>query len=105
MYAASKGSTKGIQDRIAHKQSEFDSLLQLKSQSDILLRSMQELESKLGTLTGGTDAVASVLANWANVFKAINISTLRMQERSEEGGDDEMPDPLVRIATANAAQK
>lgn len=113
MYKASKGasssSTKeGIQQRIAQKEQEYNSLQQLKSQSDTLLRSMQELESKLGTLNGGTEAVASVLANWANVFKAINISTLKMQETrngdGEFGGPDEMPESLVRIATDKAAR-
>lgn len=108
MYKASKGassnSTKeGIQQRIAQKQQEYESLLQLKTQSESLLRSMQDLEGKLGTLNGGTAAVASVLSNWANVFKAINMSTIKMQENQSntEDGDlgQEMPETLVRIST------
>lgn len=113
MYKASKGSgqsstKEGIQQRIAQKQEEYNALQQLKLQSDSLLRSMQDLETKLDTLNGGTEAVASVLANWANVFRAINISTLKMQEKRSAGDDmdgpDEMPEPLVRIATNKAAQ-
>lgn len=111
MYRASKGassssSKEGIQQRIAQKQQEFESLQELKLQSSTLLRSMQELESKLDTLNGGTAAVASVLSNWANVFKAINISTIKMQEAREESeeGDkgEDMPETLVRIATDNS---
>lgn len=111
MYKASKGassnSTKeGIQQRIAQKQQEYESLLQLKTHSESLLRSMQDLEGKLGTLNGGTAAVASVLANWANVFKAINMSTIKMQEKQvtsdtsdEKDLAQEMPETLVRIST------
>lgn len=108
MYKASKGagsnSTKeGIQQRIAQKQQEYESLLQLKLQSESLLRSMQDLEGKLGTLNGGTAAVASVLSNWANVFKAINMSTIKMQENQAVSDErelgEEMPETLVRIST------
>ena len=108
MYKASKGasssSTKeGIQQRIAVKQQEYEALSQLKLQSASLLRSMQDLETKLDTLNGGTQAVASVLANWASVFKAINMSTIRMQEACGDLESDEsaaeMPETLVRIAT------
>lgn len=108
MYRASKGATsssskEGIQQRIAQKQQEYDSLLQLKIQSDILLQSMHGLESKLDTLNGGTAAVASVLSNWASVFKAINVSTVKVQaarEKDQEGTvEDDMPETLVRIST------
>ncbi|CCG82233.1 Putative uncharacterized protein [Taphrina deformans PYCC 5710] len=108
MYRASKGasssgSKEGIQQRIAQKQQEYESLLQLKTQSDSLLRSMQDLETKLDTLNGGTEAVASVLSNWASVFKAINVSTVKMQEARGDGDEsapeNDMPETLVRIST------
>lgn len=116
MYKASKGSSsnstkEGIQQRIAQKQQEFEALSQLKTQSDSLLRSMQDLETKLDTLNSGTETVASVLSNWANVFKAINMSTVKMQEAKEGNGEqessdkvDEMPETLVRIATGKTVQ-
>lgn len=111
IYKANKGasssSTKeGIQQRIAQKEEEHEALSQLKLLSDSLLRSMQDLKTKLETLNDGTATVASVLSNWANVFKAINMSTIRLQQNKEahENNEiteetEEMPETLVRIAT------
>lgn len=103
--SGSSSTKEGIQQRIAQKQQEYESLLQLKAQSGSLLRSMQDLETKLDTLNNGTEAVASVLSNWASVFKAINMSTVRMAESRETDEDEvQMPETLVRIATEKTSQ-
>lgn len=110
----------GIAARIAAKQGEYESLLQLRSQSDALLSGIRQLEAKLATLDGGTAQVAKVLANWANVFRAINVTTIGLARKraeaadaaateedddaAERGGEaekdkpeEEMPETLVRI--------
>ncbi|ODQ51363.1 DASH complex, subunit Dad2 [Saitoella complicata NRRL Y-17804] len=60
--------------RLAEKQREYENLLQLRDLSAGLAAQMEQLEGKLETLTNGTEAVATVLANWQNVFRAINLS-------------------------------
>jgi DASH complex subunit DAD2 len=108
--ANKEGMQQRIQQRIAAKEQEYESLLQLKQHADTLLASMKQLETELSTLSQGTETVASVMANWANVFKAINISTINLQKQQEAQDDEaegvtlqssdttkEMPGTLVRI--------
>ncbi|ORY79933.1 DASH complex subunit Dad2-domain-containing protein [Protomyces lactucae-debilis] len=110
VLATEESKQRRIQQRLAQKQQEYESLLQLKQHADSLLASMQQLETELGSLSQGTETVASVMANWANVFKAINMSTIGLQKQQEEQeageeqtesrtrhSDSEMPETLVRI--------
>jgi DASH complex subunit Dad2 len=75
-----------LTSRIAEKQAEFESLSQLRDLSAGLALQMENLESKLHCLANGTQSifslntridigVAEVLANWDNVFRAINLAT------------------------------
>jgi DASH complex subunit DAD2 len=74
-----------LTSRIAEKQAEFKSLSQLRDLSAGLAAQMESLESKLNCLADGTEGipsyfysdkgVADVLANWQNVFRAINLAT------------------------------
>jgi DASH complex subunit DAD2 len=75
-----------LTSRIAEKQAEFESLSQLRDLSTTLATQMENLESKLHCLADGTESialrtrvlisgVAEVLANWQNVFRAINLAT------------------------------
>ncbi|GAO48270.1 hypothetical protein G7K_2449-t1 [Saitoella complicata NRRL Y-17804] len=95
--------------RLAEKQREYENLLQLRDLSAGLAAQMEQLEGKLETLTNGTEAVATVLANWQNVFRAINLSAARLgkQDPPEEEEEEEektrpeeapeLPETLVRI--------
>lgn len=75
--------------RVAQKRTELSSLLQLRDLSAQLASQMSELETKLSTLSDGTEAVAEVLANWGRVLGAIRMAA---------GGVGELPETLVRVA-------
>ncbi|GES65105.1 DASH complex subunit DAD2 [Aspergillus terreus] len=90
--------------RIAAKKTELENLKQLRDMSATLAMQMQALETKIGTLKDGTEAVACVLANWDNVLRAISMaSTKAAAIQGPEGHMPEqsqaplMPATLVRI--------
>jgi DASH complex subunit DAD2 len=75
-----------LTSRIAEKQAEYENLSQLRDLSASLAAQMESLEAKLNCLADGTEStkchleksnigVADVLANWQNVFRAINLAT------------------------------
>lgn len=61
--------------KIQEKKREYENLSQLREFSAKLVTQMEQLEKKMDILVGGTDVVASVLENWQNVFRTINISS------------------------------
>ena len=106
-----------LTSRIAEKQAEYESLSQLRDLSAGLATQMESLESKLNCLADGTEGipsyfysdkgVADVLANWQNVFRAINLATgisqdmeLMIVKLGSLGGDEDrnLPEILVRIS-------
>lgn len=98
---SSSGGNAALVTRIQEKQKELENLLQMKELSATLAEQMVDLESKLETLADGTDGVAKVLANWQNVFRAINLATAKLHT-PEEAGDAEpssYPERLVRLPT------
>jgi DASH complex subunit DAD2 len=73
-----------VGSRIAEKQAEYESLSQLRDLSASLATQMEVLEARLNRLADGTESiflhpsnpgVSSVLSNWENVFRAINLAT------------------------------
>ena len=63
---------------------------------------MAQLEEKLSTLSDGTEAVATVLGNWHNVLRAINMASAKLPQPRERVGNEEVEEPplpqtLVRI--------
>ncbi|KAK6351760.1 hypothetical protein TWF718_004906 [Orbilia javanica] len=103
--------------RINEKKIELENLKQLRDLSANLAKQLRELEAKLGTLSDGTEVVATVLANWHNVLRAISLASAHLQQAPKlpEGtstGEDKMdeddkeahekqtyPEMLVRIPT------
>ncbi|EAW07955.1 DASH complex subunit DAD2 [Aspergillus clavatus NRRL 1] len=95
--------------RIESKKAELANLKQLREMSDVLSKQMQALETKIGTLKDGTEAVACVLANWDNVLRAINMASSKTadlksstehslsQTDSDKAIDRNLPATLVRI--------
>ncbi|KAJ6264336.1 hypothetical protein Dda_0481 [Drechslerella dactyloides] len=104
-------------NRINEKKIELENLKQLRDLSAGLARQLKELEEKLGTLTNGTEVVATVLANWHNVLRAISLASAHLpvpkestagDQEAEEGEgshappkqqDTGYPEMLVRIPT------
>lgn len=64
-----------LQARITEKKAELENLKQLRDLSAGLADQMQQLETKLSTLSNGTQAVAEVLGNWHNVLRAIYMAS------------------------------
>ncbi|CCJ30936.1 unnamed protein product [Pneumocystis jirovecii] len=90
--------------KIREKKYEYENLLQLKELSAKLVIQMEQLEKKMETLVGGTEAVASVLENWQNVFRIINIASGAEKSKkavSSTEDDIDMPETLVRIPISN----
>ncbi|EGX44731.1 hypothetical protein AOL_s00188g69 [Orbilia oligospora ATCC 24927] len=103
--------------RINEKKIELENLKQLRDLSANLAKQLRELEAKLGTLSDGSEVVATVLANWHNVLRAISLASAHLQqppkqpeetdmdEDKMDEGDEETqgkqvyPEMLVRIPT------
>ncbi|EYE92573.1 DASH complex subunit DAD2 [Aspergillus ruber CBS 135680] len=106
-HAISQQQSSALAIRIASKKAELENLRHLRDLSAILATQMQTLESKIGTLNDGTEAVACVLANWDNVLRAISMASSKAVDlkdsavSSEDVGDNQaetpLPATLVRI--------
>lgn len=106
-HAISQQQSSALAIRIASKKAELENLRHLRDLSAILATQMQTLESKIGTLNDGTEAVACVLANWDNVLRAISMASSKAvdlkdpADSSEDIGDSQaetpLPATLVRI--------
>jgi DASH complex subunit DAD2 len=72
---SSSAHSSALQSRIAEKKQELASLKELQALSAGLADQMEQLELKLGTLSDGTEAVATVLSNWGNVLRAIGMAS------------------------------
>lgn len=66
-----------LQARVKEKQAELNSLKELQALSASVADQMQMLEDKLSTLADGTEAVATVLANWHSVLRAIHMASCK----------------------------
>ena len=64
--------------RVAEKKAELNSLRELQALSASVADQMQMLEEKLSTLADGTEAVATVLANWHSVLRAIHLASCKL---------------------------
>lgn len=106
-HAISQQQSSALAIRIASKKAELENLRHLRDLSAILATQMQTLESKIGTLNDGTEAVACVLANWDNVLRAISMASSKAvdlkdpADSSDDIGDSQaetpLPATLVRI--------
>ncbi|OLL22428.1 DASH complex subunit DAD2 [Neolecta irregularis DAH-3] len=75
---SSSPAVQALQAKILGKQREYENLLHLKDLSVGLASQMEQLNLKIDTLSLGTDAIADVLSGWSNVFRAINLSTCKI---------------------------
>ncbi|KIW77097.1 hypothetical protein Z517_09543 [Fonsecaea pedrosoi CBS 271.37] len=67
-----------LQARIASKRAELENLRQLRDLSAHLTAQLEQLETKLGSLRDGAQAVALVLANWENVLQVIGMAAMKV---------------------------
>ncbi|CAH0032146.1 unnamed protein product [Clonostachys rhizophaga] len=96
--------------RIEEKKAELAHLQELKELSAAVATQMEALEQKLSTLSDGTEAVATVLGNWHNVLRAINMASTKLatppSNPATEGDSQQrpqaLPQTLVRIPTEHA---
>jgi len=97
-----------LQARVNEKRAELESLRQLRDLSAAVSSQMEALQQKLATLSNGTEAIATVVANWHNVLRAINMASSKLPKpRSEDQSESEeaclaLPQTLVRIPTEHA---
>lgn len=71
----SASQSQALQTRIQEKRNELENLIALRELSSNLASQMEQLEGKLATLADGTQAVATVLANWHTVLGAISMAS------------------------------
>lgn len=108
----STGQSSALQARINEKKAELENLRELRDLSAAVANQMEALETKLSTLSDGTEAIATVLGNWHNVLRAINMASAKIpkpREPTDDQGeplDEEqtiaLPQTLVRIPTEHA---
>lgn len=107
MFAQTSGQSGALQARIEEKKAELENLKELRDLSAAVANQMEALELKLSTLSDGTEAIATVMSNWHNVLRAINMASTKIpkpREAAEDQGDNSVPLPqtLVRIPTEHA---
>ncbi|KAL1304616.1 hypothetical protein AAFC00_003583 [Neodothiora populina] len=101
--SSSNPQSSALQQRINEKRAELDNLQRLRDLSAGLAGQMEQLETKLSSLSDGTEAVAAVLSNWHTVLRAIHMASASMPqppaERDPEQNADTpaLPQTLVRI--------
>ncbi|KAK8129566.1 hypothetical protein PG999_001946 [Apiospora kogelbergensis] len=106
--AQSTGQSAALLSRINEKKAELENLKELRDLSAAVANEMEALETKLSTLSDGTEAIATVLNNWHNVLRAINMASAKIpkpNENKEAASDEEttpLPQTLVRIPTEHA---
>ncbi|KAG9256322.1 DASH complex subunit Dad2-domain-containing protein [Emericellopsis atlantica] len=108
--AGSSAQSPALLARIEEKKAELAHLKELQELSGAVATQMENLEQKLSTLSDGTEAIATVMGNWHNVLRAINMaSSTKMPGQtgvpSDETTDDAavaLPQTLVRIPTEHA---
>ncbi|KEZ42762.1 hypothetical protein SAPIO_CDS6049 [Scedosporium apiospermum] len=93
------GPSPALVARIEEKKAELENLKQLRDLSAAVAGQMEALEQKLSTLSDGTEAIATVMSNWHNVLRAINMASTKP---SGDGDTPQLPQTLVRIPTEHA---
>ncbi|POR34590.1 DASH complex subunit DAD2 [Tolypocladium paradoxum] len=93
--------------RIEEKKAELEHLKELRDLSAAVATQMEALEKKVSTLSDGTEAIATVMGNWHNVLRAINMASAKFAKPSGDAAtEDEPSEPLpltlVRIPTEHA---
>ncbi|KAI1766626.1 DASH complex subunit Dad2-domain-containing protein [Hypoxylon sp. FL1150] len=95
--------------RVNEKKAELENLKELRDLSAAVANQMEALEQKLATLSDGTEAIATVVGNWHNVLRAINMASAKIPnpKNSDESTKAEevalpLPQTLVRIPTEHA---
>ncbi|EGS23541.1 uncharacterized protein CTHT_0002350 [Thermochaetoides thermophila DSM 1495] len=102
--APPQGQSPALLARVNEKKAELENLKELRDLSAAVAAQMEALEQKLSTLSSGTEAIATVLANWHNVLRAISMASAKIPEPKEETEENTVPLPqtLVRIPTEHA---
>ncbi|KAL2755124.1 hypothetical protein ACRALDRAFT_2087217, partial [Sodiomyces alcalophilus JCM 7366] len=109
----STGPSPALVARIQEKKAELENLEQLRDLSAAVATQMESLEKQLSTLSDGTEAIATVIGNWHNVLRAINMASGTIPKpkisETEQGPTEEatmtapLPQTLVRIPTEHVA--
>ncbi|KAI1376181.1 DASH complex subunit Dad2-domain-containing protein [Hypoxylon crocopeplum] len=108
--AQSTGQSPALVARVNEKKAELENLKELRDLSAAVANQMEALEQKLATLSDGTEAIATVVGNWHNVLRAINMASAKIpspqnaDETQPKAQEDSLPLPqtLVRIPTEHA---
>ncbi|KAH8714225.1 DASH complex subunit Dad2-domain-containing protein [Ilyonectria robusta] len=106
---SSTGQSPALLARIEEKKAELESLRELRDLSAAVAGQMEALETKLSTLSDGTEAIAVVMGNWHNVLRAINMASSKLAKPNSDAPADDaqdatgpLPQTLVRIPTEHA---
>lgn len=89
-----------VSARLAAKQAELQALQQLRAESAQLTQELARLSERVDTLVCGGQSVASVMASWQGVFRAIQIAQAAMHP--DEDTSRSVPEALVRIPMHHA---
>ncbi|KAI5863356.1 DASH complex subunit Dad2-domain-containing protein [Durotheca rogersii] len=81
------GQSPALLARVNEKRAELENLQELRDLSAAVASQMEALEQKLATLSDGTEAIATVLGNWHNVLRAINMASGRLAASCSSSGE------------------
>lgn len=124
--SASTSQATLLQQRIHEKRLELENLKQLRDLSAELAGQMEQLESRMSTLSDGTEgmyclhliwvfveclrlvlmmlAIAAVMSNWHNVLQAIAMASAKIPvPNATDGQDMALPQTLIRIPVQDLA--
>ncbi|KAI6092744.1 DASH complex subunit Dad2-domain-containing protein [Hypoxylon rubiginosum] len=108
LASQSTGQSPALVARVNEKKAELQNLKELRDLSAAVANQMEALEQKLATLSDGTEAIATVVGNWHNVLRAINMASAKIPnpKNTDESGNAQdtlpLPQTLVRIPTEHA---
>ncbi|PHH85762.1 hypothetical protein CDD83_11201 [Cordyceps sp. RAO-2017] len=106
--ASTSSQSPALVARIEEKKAELENLKELRDLSAAVAGQMEALQQKLLTLSDGTEAIATVMSNWHNVLRAINMASMKFAgssgeaSRDDEAASEALPQTLVRIPTEHA---
>ncbi|WFD21225.1 DASH complex subunit dad2 [Malassezia caprae] len=91
MAPGAGGVSSSVAARISAKQAELQALQHLRTESARLAQELTHLSERVDTLVTGGQTVASVMASWQGVFRAIQLAQAAMSKHDADAAADAAP--------------
>ncbi|SHO79986.1 Uncharacterized protein MSYG_4341 [Malassezia sympodialis ATCC 42132] len=88
MAPGAGGVSSSVAARLAAKQAELQALQHLRAESARLAQELTDLSERVDTLVTGGQTIASVMASWQGVFRAIQLAQAAMSKSDADPAAD-----------------